>query len=124
MYLMTSTKSDIAFVINNCVKYMLNSSKEHYNALNRIWQYIKTIKNRGILYKSNDIPELLGFINSDWDGDYTTRKFITSYIFLLNNSSISWSSKLQKSVTIVEIWISNLIDWTSYGANALPIYIW
>ena len=77
-----------------------NFSKEHYNALNRIWQYIKTIKNRGILYKSSDIPELVSYVNSDWGGDYTTRKSITGYIFLLGNSPISWSSKLQKSVII------------------------
>ena len=80
---MTFTKSDIAFAINKCAKYMLNSSKKHYNALNRIWQYIKTIKNRGILYKSSNIPELINYVNSDWGGDYITRKSITSYIFLL-----------------------------------------
>ena len=79
---------------------MLNSSKEHYSALNWIWQYIKTTKNRGILYKSSNIPELVGYVDSDWGGDYTTRKSTTGYIFLLGNSSISWSSKLQKSVAI------------------------
>ena len=40
------------------------------------------------------------YVDSDWGGDYTTRKSTTGYIFLLSKTSVSWSSKLQKSVAI------------------------
>ena len=36
IYLMTSTRPNIAFAVINCVRYMT------FKALNRIWQYIRT----------------------------------------------------------------------------------
>ena len=46
------------------------------------------------------MSELINYINNDWKDNYITRKFITDYIFLLNNSFILWSLKLQKFVVI------------------------
>jgi len=101
MYLMTATRPDIAFSVSNCARFMSNPNKEHFNALNRIWQYVKTTKNKGLLYESSDdFLTLKGYVNSDWGGDFTTRKSTTGYLFLLGNAPISWSSKLQKSVAI------------------------
>ena len=37
IYLMTSTRPDIAYAVNNCARYILNPSKDHYKALERIW---------------------------------------------------------------------------------------
>ncbi len=102
MYLMTATRPDIAFSVSNCARFMSNPNKEHFNALNRIWQYVKTTKNKGLLYESSDdiTLTLKGYVDSDWGGDFTTRKSTTGYLFLLGNAPISWSSKLQKSVAI------------------------
>jgi len=50
MYLMTATRPDIAFSVSNCARFMSNPNKEHFNALNRIWQYVKTTKNKGSRY--------------------------------------------------------------------------
>ena len=88
---MTSTRPDIAYAVNNCARYISNPSKDHYKALERIWQYIRTTKNKGIIYSSNNNikPKLVGYIDSNWSGDYSTRKSTTGYIFLLGNSSIS-----------------------------------
>ena len=79
---------------------MSNPSEEHFKALNRIWQYIRTTQNKGILYKGDLEPSIDGYIDSDWGGDYSTRKSTTGYIFLIGNSPISWSLKLQKSVAL------------------------
>lgn len=101
MYLMTATRPDIAFSVSNCARFMSNSNKEPFNALNRVWKYVKTTKNKGLLYKSSDeYLTLKGYVDSDWGGDFTTRKSTTGYLFLLGNGPISWSSRLQKSVAI------------------------
>ena len=76
---------------------MSNFSKKHYSTLNQIGQYIKTIKNRNMFYKSNNRPGLINYVNSDWDNDYIIRKSTTKYI---KNNFISWLLKLQKSVAI------------------------
>ena len=39
-------------------------------------------------------------MDSNWGGNYFTRKSITSFIFLLGQCPISWSLKLQKSVAL------------------------
>ena len=62
---MTAIKSDLAFLINNCVKYMSNFNTEHYKALKRIWQYIKIIQNKDILYQSVEKSMLKDYINSN-----------------------------------------------------------
>ena len=79
---------------------MSNPSEEHIKALQRIWQYVRTTANKGLLYKCSEVPKLKGYVDSDWGGDYSTRKSTTGYIFLLGYTPISWSSKLQKSVAI------------------------
>ena len=102
MYLMTATRPDLAFSVSNCARYMSNPSEEHYKALNRIWQYVRTTQNKGLLYNISDEEalSLIGYVDSDWGGDYTTRKSTTGYLFTFGNTPISWSSKLQKSVAI------------------------
>jgi hypothetical protein len=42
---------------------------------------------------------LLGYSDTDYAADDATRKSTNGYIFILNGGAISWSSKLQRSVT-------------------------
>ena len=102
MYLMTATKSNLTFSINNCAKYMSNSSEEHHKTLNRIWQYVRITQNKELLYNisNEEALSLIEYVDNDWENDYIIRKSITDYLFTFDNTSISWSSKLQKSVAI------------------------
>jgi len=43
--------------------------------------------------------KLLGYSDADYAADDETRKSTNGYMFLLNGGAISWSSKLQLSVT-------------------------
>ena len=65
MYLMTATRPDIAFSVCNCARFMSNSNQKHFNALKRIWQYVKTTSNKGLLYESSDILTLKSYVDSD-----------------------------------------------------------
>ena len=65
MYLMTATRPDLAFSVGNCARYMSNPSQEHFKALNRIWQYVRTTAKKGLVFKSPDKPMLQGFVDSD-----------------------------------------------------------
>ena len=99
---MISTRLDIAYAVNNYTRYILNPSKDHYKALERIQQYIRTTKNKNIVCSSNNNikPKLVGYIDSNQGGNYSTRKSTTGYIFQLGNSPISQSSRLQKLIVI------------------------
>lgn len=91
MYLMTASRPDLVFSVSNC------AGEE---ALNRIWQYVRTTTKKRMFYKSHEKPELKGYVDSDWGGDYSTRKSTTGYLFLFGNTPISWSSKLQNTVAL------------------------
>ena len=51
-------------------------------------------------YKLDFNSVFFGYCNSDWKGNFNTRKSITDYIFLFRNSPISWSSRLQRTVAL------------------------
>ena len=96
MYLMISIKFDLTFSVHNCARFMSNFNAKHFKAAKRIWQYVRTIKNKKIKYHISFKLNLIEYVDSNWKNDYITRNWTIEYLILLNQSSISWSSKLQK----------------------------
>ncbi|XP_071745051.1 uncharacterized protein [Lepeophtheirus salmonis] len=92
--------SDLAFEVGALVRYGDASGSEHWVALKRILRYLKNTRNLGLYYRKSDKGELIGFSDSDWAGDHDDRKSTSSYIFLYNESPISWNSQKQKSVAL------------------------
>ena len=43
---------------------------------------------------------LKDYVNSNWERDIDTRRSITNYLFLIENTVIFWKSRLQKTVTL------------------------
>jgi hypothetical protein len=90
MYLMTSTRPDLAFPIGQLARYMANPHGSHFRALQRVWGYVIGTKTHGLTYKSSSTsPMLEGYVNSDWGGDIGTRRSTTGYLFLLGRTAIS-----------------------------------
>ena len=46
------------------------------------------------------LTTLSGYSDSDWAGDYDTRKSTSGFIFGVGSAAISWSSKLQPTVAL------------------------
>ena len=121
IYITTFTRPDLAYAVNSLARYMSNPSMDHFNSLNYLWGYIKNTKDLALCYNLNKDLEssqssplepgnlgktinLIGSTDSDWGGDFISRRSTTGYIFLLNNnknnSAIAWLSKLQKTVAL------------------------
>ena len=100
MYLVVSTRPDIAFAVNNLARFSSNPQKEHWTALKRILRYLKGTTNIGILYKQDGSDKCIGYSDADWAGDTSDRKSTSGYIFMLSGGPISWSSKKQKCVAL------------------------
>ena len=79
---------------------MSNPGPDHFKALDYIWKYLIGTKDYSLTYSGNTKPILIGYSDSDWGGDYPTRKSTTGYLFTFNNTAISWSSKLQKTIAL------------------------
>ena len=53
-----------------------------------------------IFYKEKSDLDLIGFTDSDWEGDSTDRKSTSGYVFMLIEGPISWSSKKQSAIAL------------------------
>ena len=94
-YLAIKIRPDITFKVNKCARFITNPDKLHWDALNKIWQYLINTVNIGVVYQSDpNIIKLTGFSDLDWGGDYPTRYSTSGYLFTINNSPITWFSKL------------------------------
>ncbi|XP_047330237.1 secreted RxLR effector protein 161-like [Impatiens glandulifera] len=71
MYLMISTRPDIAYTISFLCRFM-----------------------------SNPGTNLVGYVDSNYANDRDNRKSTTSYVFTLCGSCISWKSQLQPIVAL------------------------
>ena len=90
---------------------MSNPSLEHYKYLNNIFSYLLKTRELGLDLSikqstkyTTKLLDLVGISDADWGGDIDSRKSTTGNIFLLsssiNNITISWISKLQKTVAL------------------------
>ena len=105
MYLVVSTRPNIAFSVNNLAQFNSNPQKEHWTALKRILRYLKGTTNIGILYKQDRSDKCVGdkcvgYSDANWAGDPSDRKSTSGYIFMFSDGPISWSSKKQKCIAL------------------------
>lgn len=69
LYLSQITRPDITFAVNLVSRYLENPQKIHWNAVKRIFKYLKSTSNYGILY-SNDVNiKIICYSDAHYDGD-------------------------------------------------------
>ena len=101
MYLMTVTRPDLTFPIDQLVRYIRNLHDTHFKTFQRIWKYLQGTKNLGLIYKSDSKMSMLrDYIDSNWRENINTQRSITDYLFLIENTVIFWKSRFQKTVTL------------------------
>lgn len=98
MYLMITTRPDIAFAIGKLSQNSQNPRKYDWIAVKRVLRYINGTRNFGILYDGSEILTVDGFADADWGGCKVTRKSTSGAIFLVAGGAVSWRSKKQTCV--------------------------
>ena len=90
MYLMISTRPDLAYSISLLSRFMSNHEKVHWEALKYVLKYINSSLNVGLIFeKRSDTLDLVGYVDSDFVGDRDSRKSTTSYFFTLGGNYFS-----------------------------------
>jgi hypothetical protein len=110
LYLMMTTRPDIAYCVSLLSRYMQNPKEDHWIAVKRILKYLKGTKcfsltfgqgqerlrnefiRKNALLKINDL-EPYGLADADFAGDTDERHSTLGWCYILNGGAISWGSK-------------------------------
>jgi hypothetical protein len=87
-FLAIQFRPDISYAILTLSQFMSNPNASYWNAIKRVFAYIKGTPTRGPIYTkgSNDFQD---YTNSDWAGNIADRKSTSGHIFLLQRAPIS-----------------------------------
>ena len=104
MYEMIQIWSDFVFQISHLASFLKNSSNEHFSSIKHLIYYLCETADYHIIYDElkdkNKNADLVEYSDSNFDACRTTRQSTGEYIFMLNRSSVSWSSKRQSTVAL------------------------
>jgi hypothetical protein len=110
MYAALGTRPNIAFAVTHLSQFMQNPGRPHWEAVKRVLHYLKgtidhqlVIGNRG--YFTWASPDLQGCngLEGFADADGSTQEHrcaISGYVFTIDGTAVSWSSKKQPIVTL------------------------
>eukprot|EP00742_Colponemidia_sp_Colp-10_P019010 GILJ01022017.1.p1 GENE.GILJ01022017.1~~GILJ01022017.1.p1 ORF type:complete len:919 (-),score=103.72 GILJ01022017.1:30-2786(-) len=100
MYAMLGTRPDICTALGIISRYQENPNNSHWTAAKRVLRYINGSKDIGLIYRRSGSQKIQmdGYVDADYANDIDDRKSVTGYVFNMNGTPISWSSKKQTTV--------------------------
>ncbi|GJR42035.1 zinc finger, CCHC-type containing protein [Tanacetum coccineum] len=97
MYAMTSTRPDIAYAVGRLSRFTSNPSRQHWQAIKRVFKYLKGTINYGLSYMR--YPSVLeGYSDASWINHVKDSSSTSGWVFLLRGGAISWASKKQTCI--------------------------
>jgi hypothetical protein len=104
MYAAISTRPNISFVVQVLSQFLTNLATEHVTTTKHVLQYLKGMADLSIIYRClSTALTVLGYSDADWGSNLIDCRSTSGYVFLLADSTISWSSKQQTSVTLLSM---------------------
>ncbi|GJS51650.1 putative ribonuclease H-like domain-containing protein [Tanacetum coccineum] len=97
MYLTTSRR-DTMFVVYACGRFQVTPKTSHFNAVKRIFRYLKGQPKLGLWYPKDSPFDLEAFSDSDYAGASLDRKSTTGGCQFLGKRLISWQCNKQTIV--------------------------
>src|ERR1041384_8065901 len=97
LYLCAS-RPDIMLSVCMCARFQSAPKESHYMAVKRILRYLVYTPNLGLWYPKGSSFKLVGYSDSDWEGEKVDRK--SGSCQFLGRSLVSWSSKKQNCLSL------------------------
>ena len=100
LYLVKYSRPDIVNCVRELAKMSGKATVLNYNQLLRCIKYVVNTKHHGTfaLKSTEDYYTINAFCDSDYAGDYETRRSTSGFIIYINGSPIVWKSKGQERV--------------------------
>lgn len=100
LHLSVCSRHDISFAVGRVARFMVNPGIAHWNAVIRIFRYLKRTINYALLFDGTCSTKLTAYADADWGGDTQGSKSTSGYMFFLFGAPISWRSSLQATVAL------------------------
>jgi hypothetical protein len=97
-WLVRGTRLDIAFTVQKLSQFAHNPSMRHIEAAHHVLRYLNQTARLGITFAGVAMELVTGYADSDFAADQS-RKSTMGYVFTLGEGPVTWSSKLQRSVS-------------------------
>jgi hypothetical protein len=89
LYIMLSTRADIAFAVIKLARYASNPSNTHFTTIKRIYKYLKGTKDYGVTYYKNNSHFISGYCDANYTGDIISAKSTSRYLISLAGGLVS-----------------------------------
>ncbi|GJW24992.1 hypothetical protein Tco_0038803 [Tanacetum coccineum] len=99
IYLIAS-RPNLVFAICMCARYQAKPTKKHFEAIKRVFRYLKGTINMGLWYPKDNAMSLTAYADADHAGCQDSRRSTSGSAQFLRDRLVSWSSKKQQSTTI------------------------
>ena len=98
LYLMLSTRPDIAFSVTHLSQHSANPSQDHLNKALYICRYLIGMSSYSLVYNGGSSFSLTACTDSNWGSDPTSRLSQTGFYLKLADGLISWTSRARKTI--------------------------
>ncbi|CAI7819771.1 unnamed protein product, partial [Closterium sp. NIES-53] len=100
MYLMTSTRPDLAYPLSILARYVApgRHRPEHMAAVKRVLRYLCSTSGMGLVLGGRSPVVLTGHADASWADDQATQRSSQGYTFSLGSGSVSWWATRSSSV--------------------------
>jgi len=108
-YLEKATRSDIAYAVHQCARFVSDPKKEHGDAVRWLGRYLLGTRDKGTIMRPMTNKDLEVFVDASFCGDWDPKEAATDrdtarsrhgYIIRYANCPLLWKSQLQTEVAL------------------------
>jgi hypothetical protein len=84
--------------VSNASRFNDKHDDSHWLAVKRIMRYLKGTIGYRLVYRSDSLGQIHGYVDADWASDVIGRRSFSGYAFLMAGGAVTWSAKQQSTV--------------------------
>ncbi|GKA75621.1 hypothetical protein Tco_0781999 [Tanacetum coccineum] len=133
----TASRPDLVFAVCMCARYQAKPTKKHFEAIKRVFRYLKGTIHMGLWYPKDNAMSLTAYADADHAGCQDSRRSTSGSAQFLGDRLVSWSSKKQRSTAISTteaeyiamsgccaqiLWMRSQLKDYGFNFNKIPLY--
>jgi hypothetical protein len=107
-YLQSHSRPDITFAVSQVARFVHNPKRSHELALERIGQYLKATRDKGLILKPSKHLSMDAYVDADFAGLWgyedkqnpVSVKSRSGFVICVSNCPVIWTSKLQTDIAL------------------------